>query len=236
MKHFIYVASIFTLLGGLSIFLSLVEILGRPIVTFESEGERHSVVYDSLWPHGILQARTLEWVAYPFSRGSSQPRDRTQVSCIAGGFFTNWAIKEANNNLQNLNNNMNPVIPSRHKNAVISTTKMFSAVWLLMSQLSSAAVLLPVWAWAAPPALTWAGMRMAEVRDGRALLGWHRHRLWGSSVLVHSAALVLSLGQLLKDPAAGTFTRDADNAWLPLDSSLEPWATIWQSVSFAVLK
>ena len=39
--------------------------------------------------HGILQARILEWVAFPFSRGSSQPRDRTQVSCIAGGFFTN---------------------------------------------------------------------------------------------------------------------------------------------------
>ena len=39
--------------------------------------------------HGILQARTLEWVAFPFSRGSSQPRDRTQVSNIAGGFFTN---------------------------------------------------------------------------------------------------------------------------------------------------
>ena len=38
--------------------------------------------------HGILQARTLEWVAIPFSRGSSQPRDRAQVSCIAGGFFT----------------------------------------------------------------------------------------------------------------------------------------------------
>jgi len=37
--------------------------------------------------HGILQARILEWVATPF-RGSSQPRDQTQVSCIAGGFFT----------------------------------------------------------------------------------------------------------------------------------------------------
>ena len=37
--------------------------------------------------HGILQARILEWVAFPFSRGSSQPRDRTQVSRIAGGFF-----------------------------------------------------------------------------------------------------------------------------------------------------
>ena len=38
--------------------------------------------------HGILQARILEWVAFPFSRGSSQPRDLTQVSCIAAGFFT----------------------------------------------------------------------------------------------------------------------------------------------------
>ena len=82
--------------------------------------------------HGILQARILEWVVFPFSRGSSQRRDRTQVShlqilyqlshlgsprilewvaytfssgsspsrnwtgvsCIAGGFFTNWAIGE----------------------------------------------------------------------------------------------------------------------------------------------
>ena len=38
--------------------------------------------------HGILQARVLEWVAYPFSRGSSWPRDQTCVSCIAGRFFT----------------------------------------------------------------------------------------------------------------------------------------------------
>ena len=38
--------------------------------------------------HGILQARILEWVAFPFSRGSSQPRDRTQVSHIAGRFLT----------------------------------------------------------------------------------------------------------------------------------------------------
>ena len=38
--------------------------------------------------HGILQARILEWVALPFSTGSSQPRDQTQVSRIAGGFFT----------------------------------------------------------------------------------------------------------------------------------------------------
>ena len=41
--------------------------------------------------------RVLEWVAYPFSRGSSWPRNRTGFSCIAGGFFTNWAIREALN-------------------------------------------------------------------------------------------------------------------------------------------
>ena len=45
--------------------------------------------------HGFLQARILEWVAFPISRGSSQPRDWTQVSCIAGGFFTSWATREA---------------------------------------------------------------------------------------------------------------------------------------------
>ena len=41
--------------------------------------------------HGILQARIPEWIAIPFSRGSSQPRDRTLVSCIPGRFFTVWA-------------------------------------------------------------------------------------------------------------------------------------------------
>ena len=45
--------------------------------------------------HGILQARILEWVAFPFSRGPSQARDQTQVSCIAGRFFTIWATREA---------------------------------------------------------------------------------------------------------------------------------------------
>ena len=60
-----------------------------------------SVVWDSVQHHGlglpgssvhgILQARMLEWVAIPFSRRSSQPRDRTRVSCIEGRFFTFWA-------------------------------------------------------------------------------------------------------------------------------------------------
>ena len=44
--------------------------------------------------HGIFEARILEWVAIPFSRGSFWPRGQTQVSCIAGRFFTVWATKE----------------------------------------------------------------------------------------------------------------------------------------------
>ena len=47
--------------------------------------------------HGILQARILEWVDFPFSKGSSQPRDWTQVSHIAGWFFTRRASREAQN-------------------------------------------------------------------------------------------------------------------------------------------
>ena len=45
--------------------------------------------------HGTLQAKIQEWVAMPFSRGSSRPRDQTRVSCTAGRFFTIWASREA---------------------------------------------------------------------------------------------------------------------------------------------
>ena len=48
--------------------------------------------------HGILQARILEWVAIPFPRGSSRPRDWTPVSRTAGGFFIIWATREALDN------------------------------------------------------------------------------------------------------------------------------------------
>ena len=49
---------------------------------------------DYITVHGILQARILESAAVPYSRGSSQPRDQTQVSCIVGWFFTSWATRE----------------------------------------------------------------------------------------------------------------------------------------------
>ena len=65
----------------------------------------HSVMSNSCDPmrcsppgssvHGTLQARILEWVATPFSRGSSWPGDRTQISCTAGRLFTIWATREA---------------------------------------------------------------------------------------------------------------------------------------------
>ena len=61
------------------------------------ENESHSAVSDSLQPHtihGILEARILESVLIPFSRGSSLPRDQTQVSHNAGWFFTSWFIRE----------------------------------------------------------------------------------------------------------------------------------------------
>ena len=54
--------------------------------------------------HGILQARILEWVAYPFSSGSSWPRNWTRVSCIAGGFFASWATRETQNYLKEIFN------------------------------------------------------------------------------------------------------------------------------------
>ena len=113
--------------------------------------------------HGILQARILEWVAFPFSRGSSQPRDQpgsptcrwilyqlshqgnprilewvaypfskgssqlgnqTGVSCIAGRFFTNWAIREAH-----------IFILKKHKNGILSTKDSY--IFLMVDPLVS---------------------------------------------------------------------------------------------------
>ena len=71
----------------------------------ESETISHAVVSDLCDPmdcslpgssvHGILQKSILEWVAISYSRGSSWSRDRTQVSCTVGRFFTVWATREA---------------------------------------------------------------------------------------------------------------------------------------------
>ena len=50
--------------------------------------------------HGILQARILEWLAFPFFRGSSLPRDQTYISHIADGFFTSWATVKYIQNIE----------------------------------------------------------------------------------------------------------------------------------------
>ena len=88
---------------------------GKPmiiLVSFTKEGKYNSFIYVCVKVkvtqscptlcdpmdyivHGILQARILEWVAFPFSRGSSQPRDQILASCTAGRFFTIWATREA---------------------------------------------------------------------------------------------------------------------------------------------
>ena len=67
--------------------------------------------------HGIFQARVLEWVAISFSRGSSQPRDRTQVFSIVGRCFTIWTIRE--------------VLKK------ISEWKLLSCVWLFVTPWTS---------------------------------------------------------------------------------------------------
>ena len=73
--------------------------------------------------YGILQARILEWVAIPFSKESSQPRDWTQVSCIAGRLSTIWVTRKAHiNHFQKGNN----------ERKFLSVVQLFSSVWLFV--------------------------------------------------------------------------------------------------------
>ena len=78
------------------------------ITTKVIESESYSVMSDSLQPHGLYSpwhspGQNNRVHRFPFSRESSQPRDWTQVSCIAGGFFTSWATREAQSHWKNLN-------------------------------------------------------------------------------------------------------------------------------------
>ena len=67
---------------------------GRKYFSYELKKEKKSESV-SCSVHRVLQARILERVVTPFSRGSSRPRDQSQVSCTAGRFFTTWATREA---------------------------------------------------------------------------------------------------------------------------------------------
>ena len=79
--------------------------------------------------HVILQARILEWVAISFSRGSSQPRDWTLVSCIAGRFFTSWAPREAlgdqGESEPNPSTSVHPWVDHTQKNEAESEVRSF---------------------------------------------------------------------------------------------------------------
>ena len=82
--------------------------------------------------------RILEWVAYLFSSGSSWPRNWTRVSCIAGGFFTNWAIREAQIMGIFLKFfNMAPIINSVNMNVNVkslSRVQLFATPWTVAYQ------------------------------------------------------------------------------------------------------
>ena len=79
----------------------LVKAMVFPVITYECEKNTQSCPTPcdpmDYKVHGILHASMLEWLAFPFPRGSSQLRDQTQVSCIAGRFFisqvTSWTKK-----------------------------------------------------------------------------------------------------------------------------------------------
>ena len=79
--------------------------------------------------HEILQARILEWLAISFSRGSSRPRGRTWVSCIAGRFFTIWATRESLSILAYLVGRKNFTWESRPK---YLDTSQANTRWLLL--------------------------------------------------------------------------------------------------------
>ena len=80
------------------VYLSLVDIRIVPERKWKWKSLSHVWLFATPWTytvHRILQARILKWVAFPFSRVSSQPRDWTQVSCTAGRLFTSWATRKA---------------------------------------------------------------------------------------------------------------------------------------------
>ena len=88
--------------------------------------------------HEILQARILEWVTFPFSRGSSQPRDQTQVSLITGRFFTSWAtgcgfssvqFTQLSPSLCDLMNHSMPGLPVHHQTPRVHSDSRPPSQW-----------------------------------------------------------------------------------------------------------
>ena len=79
---------------------------------------------------GILLARILEWVAVPFSQASSQPRDQTQVSCIAGRFFTNWASGKPKNTGVGSLSLFQGIFPTQESNGGLLHCRRFFTNWV----------------------------------------------------------------------------------------------------------
>ena len=90
-EEYISLPSLFSKMGLISRTLGCV-VLSHSVVS--NSLRPHGLELSRLFFHGIFQARILEWVAKPSSRESSHPTDQTQVSHIAGGFFTIWATRE----------------------------------------------------------------------------------------------------------------------------------------------
>ena len=105
------------------------------------------VVSDSLQPHGlcppgfsvygILQARILEWVAISCSRGSSRPRDQTQVSYITGRFFTTWATREYSKNKMEITTWAFAQLLPPSQDWIYNTAPAFCVCWSLHPSLGA---------------------------------------------------------------------------------------------------
>ena len=81
--------------------------------------------------HGMLQSRILEWVAIPFSRGSSRPRDQTWVSCIVGRFFTAWVPREYTHGSVYMAILISQLVPTSPSPSVF-TCPFSTSVWFLI--------------------------------------------------------------------------------------------------------
>ena len=120
--------------------------------------------------HGILQARMLEWVAVPFSRGSSWPRDQTHISCVSclsGGFFTTSATWEAHLYIYVYLLPLGP--PSRLPTPpLLATTEHWDELPVLSSRFPRA--LVKLWWWTA----VWTLRRMCSKHMKGAYTCWKR--------------------------------------------------------------
>ena len=94
--------------------------------------------------HGIFQARILEWVAIPFSKGSSQPRDWTRVYCTSGRFFTIWATREGRENmcLNTLENTYLNTLQEKKKLLSIGSRKIIIVIHFFLGVLKNILLML----------------------------------------------------------------------------------------------